>query len=263
VNSILDRFRLNGRVALVTGAGRGIGAAIARAFADAGADAAVCARTAADLEAVADDVRGRGRRALAVVADVNDLATLPDLVARVVEEFGRLDILVNNAGGTAPRPFLDTSANDLEHALHFNVTTAFELTKLATPHLLASGDGAIINISSGNGRFARRGSLASGTAKAAVNHLTRMLAADLAPRIRVNAIAPGAIATDALHSVVNEQVLRRVEAGTPLRRLGTTDDVAAAAVWLASPAADFVTGKIIEVDGGIDTSPLPSELPDL
>ena len=262
--SILDRFLLTDKVALVTGAGRGIGAAIALAYADAGADVAITARTVEQLDAVAAEIRNRGRRALVLPCDVNDLELLPGLVTDTVAEFGRLDVVVNNAGGSAPQPFLDTSARSFERAFHFNVTTAFELTKAATPHLLESGSGNVVNISSVIGRLTDRGFAAYGTAKAALSHLTELLAADLAPRVRVNAIAVGSTATSALEIVLtNEQLRTAMEQGTPLRRLGQPEDIAAAALWLASPAGSFVTGRIIGVDGGLESPNLALGLPDL
>ncbi len=263
MTSALDAFRLDGRVAIVTGASRGIGAATARVLADAGADVLLASRTEADLRVVADDIEARGRRALVVAGDVNDLDLLASLPARAVAELGRLDIVVNNAGGTMPRPFLDTSPGYLERAFHFNVTTAFALTKAAVPHLLTDG-GAVVNISSAIGRLRDRGMLAYGTAKAALAHLTRLAAADLAPRVRVNAIAVGSVATSALDIVlqtpeIHDEMVRR----TPLRRLGEADDIALAALYLASPAAAWVTGKVLEVDGGLEEPNLELGLPDL
>jgi 7-alpha-hydroxysteroid dehydrogenase len=264
VASLLDRFLLTDRVAVVTGGGRGIGASIATAFAEAGADVAIIARTQSQLDSVAATIRSFGRRAVAISADVDDIASYPDLVARIVDELGGLDIVVNNAGGSMPRAFLDTSARSFEKAIHFNVTTAFEMTKVATPHLLVSGAGAVVNISSAAGRFASRGFAAYGTSKAALAHLTRELASDLAPRVRVNAIAVGSVATSALDVVLSDDSLRtQMEQATPLRRLGEPEDIAAAALWLASPAGAFVTGKVVEVDGGIQVSNLAMPLPDL
>jgi 7-alpha-hydroxysteroid dehydrogenase len=260
----LERFRLDGKVALVTGASRGLGAAIARTYAEAGASVAVVARTEIDLEAVAADVIAAGGRALALPADVSELAVLPDLVERTAGELGRLDIVVNNAGGTLPGPFLDTSAASFEGALHFNVATAFELTRVAVPYLLRNEGASVVNITSAMGRLRDRGYVAYGTAKAALVHMTRLLAADLAPRIRVNAIAPGSIMTSALEVVLTKpELMTEMIAKTPLRRIGDPDDVAACALYLASPAASFVTGKVIDVDGGIETPNLDMRLPDL
>jgi 7-alpha-hydroxysteroid dehydrogenase len=163
-----------------------------------------------------------------------------------------------------PRAFLDTSVDALEHAFHFNATTAFALSKAAAPHLLQSGHGAIVNISSAMGRLRDRGYVAYGTAKAALAHMTRLVAADLAPKVRVNAIAVGSVATSALQIVldtpeIHDQMVTR----TPLKRLGRPDDIALGALYLASDAGSFVTGKVFEIDGGIEYPNLELGLPDL
>lgn len=262
--SVLEAFRLEGKVAIVTGAGRGIGAAIARTFADAGADVVLAARTKEQLDAVASDVRGFGRRALVIPCDVNDEDAVEGIVEQAVGELGRVDVVVNNAGGTMPRPFLDTSPGFLERSFHFNVTSAFVLSKAAVPHMLAGGGGAIVNISSAIGRLRDRGFVAYGTAKAALSHMTRLMAADLAPKIRVNGIAVGSIATSALEVVLgNDAIREEMVRRTPLKRLGEPDDVARCALYLASPAASFVTGKLVEVDGGLEEANLELGLPDL
>ncbi len=268
---ILDRFRVTDRVAVVTGAGRGIGAAAAIALAQAGADVVISARTAGQLEQVAQQVEAAGRRAVAVPADLSDLDAAAALAAAAVEAFGRLDIVVNNVGGAMPRPFLDTRPRHLADAFHFNVEVTHRLTQAAVPHLLATAAagephdaGAVINISSVLGRTAGRGYLAYGTAKAALTHYTRLAAADLTPRIRVNAIAVGVVATSALDIVVSDESLRgQVEQATPLGRIGDPEDVAAAVLFLAAPASGYITGKILEVDGGIDRPSLDLGLPDL
>jgi len=185
------------------------------------------------------------------------------LVDRAVQQFGRVDIAVNNAGGSRPGPFLDTTEAAFNEAMQWNVTTAFNLTQLAVPHMLEAGGGSVINIASAAGRFADRGFAAYGTAKAALIHLTRNLAADLAPKIRVNTIAPGSIATSALDNVGGEAVKRAMVAGTPLKRLGQVEDIAAGAVYLASSASSFVTGRVLDIDGGIQLSNLDMGLPDL
>jgi 7-alpha-hydroxysteroid dehydrogenase len=261
---ILDRFRLTDRVAVVTGAGRGIGAATAIALAEAGADVVISARTEEQLREVAGRIEGAGRKAVVVTADLNDLDAVAALAPAAMEAFGRLDIVVNNVGGTMPRGFLETSPRFLEQAFHFNVATAHALTRAATPLMLAGEGGAVVSISSAMGRIQARGFVAYGTAKAALAHYTRLAARDLAPRIRVNAIAVGSVATSALEVVLTDDSLRTtMEAGTPLRRIGDPEDIAGAIVYLCSPAGGYVTGKVIEVDGGLDHSNLDMGLPDL
>jgi 7-alpha-hydroxysteroid dehydrogenase len=261
---ILDHFRLDDRVAVVTGAGRGIGEGIAIALAEVGAHVVCAARSPEQLEAVAAKVRGLGRRALVVPCDVNERSQLEHLVAETLKEFGRLDVLVNNAGGTPPKPALRTSERMLESAFHFNVTSAFLLSRFAVPHMLEAGGGSIINISSAMGWIVERGFVAYGTAKAALAHMTELLAYELAPRVRVNALAVGSVETSALAPFLGDGVRERMESLTPMRRIGRVEDIALAAVYLASPASSFVTGKVVEVDGGLAaTSNMPMELPDL
>ena len=261
---LLDRFDLTDRVAVVTGAGRGIGAGCARALAEAGADVAIIARTEEQLEAVAKEVAALGRRALVIPGDVSALETLDQAVEQTMGDLGRIDVVVNNAGGSMPAPLLDTSVRQFEAAFHFNVTTAFALSKAALPHMLAGDGGAIVNISSAMGRVRDRGYVAYGTAKAALAHMTRLMAADCAPRVRVNGIAVGSVATSALEVVLtNDALSREMIEKTPMRRLGEVEDIALAALYLASDAASFVTGKVFEVDGGIEASNLDLGLPDL
>lgn len=260
---ILDRFRVTDRVAVVTGAGRGIGAATAVALAQAGADVLIAARTEDQLHKVAREIEAAGRRAHVVAADLSDLDQAAGLAAAAYEAFGRLDILVNNVGGAMPRPFLDTEPRHLENAFQFNVGVTHALTKAAVPHLLETR-GAVVNISSVMGRVAGRGYAAYGTAKAALAHYTRLAAEDLAPRVRVNAIAVGSVATSALDIVMTNDDLRtQMEANTPLGRIGDPEDIAATVLFLASPAGAYLTGKIIETDGGLNRPNLDLGLPDL
>ena len=262
---ILDRFRLDDKVAVITGGGRGLGAAIALAFAEAGADVLIASRTEPQLDAVAEQVRAAGRRAYTIAADLAHPEVTAQLAGQAVEAFGRLDIVVNNVGGTMPNTLLTTSTKDLKDAFTFNVATAHALTVAAVPLMLEhSGGGSVINISSTMGRLAGRGFAAYGTAKAALSHYTRLAALDLCPRIRVNAIAPGSILTSALDVVASNDELRKpMERVTPMRRLGDPVDIAAAAVYLASPAGSFLTGKTLEVDGGLTFPNLDIPVPDL
>jgi 7-alpha-hydroxysteroid dehydrogenase len=262
--TLLDRYRVDGQVAIVTGAGRGIGRACALALAEAGADVVLASRTVEQLDAVAKEIDAIGRNAIAVPMDVNDNDAIASLVDHAIDTFGRIDVVVNNAGGTMPRPLLDTSPGYLERAFHFNVTSAFVLSKAALPHMLSAGSGSIVNIGSAIGRLRDRGMLAYGTAKAALAHMTRMMAADVAPKVRVNAIAVGSVATSALEVVLESDDLRtEMIQGTPLKRLGEADEIALAALYLASPASSFITGKILEVDGGLEEANLALGLPDL
>ena len=249
---ILDRFRLTDKVAIVTGAGRGIGRGITEAFAEAGAHVVCAARTLEQIERTAETARGFGRRALAVPCDVNDRSQLEQVVTQTMEEFGRIDVLVNNAGGALPTPALKTSERAFEEALRFNVTSAFLLSRFVIPHMKAGGGGAIINISSAMGHLVGAGFVAYATSKAALNHMTRILADEFAPQVRVNAIAPGSIETEALALfVADESIRKKMEALTPMGCLGTVEDIALAALYLASPASRWVTGKVLEVDGGL------------
>ena len=252
---ILDRFRLDGAVAIVTGGGKGIGAGCALGLAEAGADVVVAARTAGDLETTAETVRGVGRRALCVPTDVTITEQLAALVDATMLEFGRIDILVNNAGGWMPRPFMATSERNLEAALRFNVTSAFMLTQMVVPHMIATGDGtgAVVNISSRAASMVQPAFTAYATAKAALSMMTRAMAPELAPKVRVNAIEVGGVETAALASVLTDDGIRKqLEDNTPMHRVGQPQDIAAAVVFLASNASSWVTGKIFEIDGGTE-----------
>ncbi len=261
---ILDRFRIDGQVAIITGAGRGIGAGSALALAQCGADLVIASRTKGDLDEVATAVAATGRRAVSVVCDLMDLDEVASLAAVAAKEFGRIDVVVNNVGGTMPLPFLDTSTQFLEEAFHFNVTTAHALNLAAVPVMLETGGGSIINITSVMGHIAGRGFSAYGTAKAALAHYTRLVAKDLAPRIRVNAIAAGSTATSALAIVMTSPELKgMIEDMTPLHMIAEVEDITAGVVYLASPAGRFLTGKVLEIDGGTDVPAIDFQIPDL
>ena len=261
---ILDRFLLTDQVAVVTGAGRGIGAATAVALAEAGADVVISSRTEEQLQGVAKQIEAAGRRAHIVPADLSDLDAVAGLASAAVEAFGRLDVVVDNLGGSMPRPFEHTSPRFLAEAFQFNVVTAHALNRAAVPLMLETGGGSIVGISSIMGRVSGRGFLAYGTAKAALAHYTRLAARDLSPRIRVNAIAVGSIATSALDIVMHDDAMRSaMESVTPLGRIGEVEEIAAAVLFLASPAGGYVTGKVIEVDGGLEQPNLDLGFADL
>lgn len=264
---ILDRFRLTGKVAVVTGAGLGIGRGIAVGLAEAGADVVIGARTRSDLDEVVALIVATGQRAHAVVTDVMVAPDRDRLISTAVEVFGRLDVLVNNAGGTGPRPAMSTSEAFFETALRFNVTVPFLLSKLAARAMVdTTGEGSIVNVSSRSADMVMSSFVAYGAGKAALNQMTKNLAVELAPRVRVNAIGVGGVATRGLEVVLTDDRLRKTfEANTPMGRPGQPEDIACAALYLASPAASWVTGKVFQVDGGTERPsidvPVPALLP--
>lgn len=241
---------LPGQVAVVTGAGAGIGRACAEVLAAAGASVMVSDRDQAGAEAVAGAIRAAGGQAEALSCDVTDETRLVALVDAAVAAFGRLDILVNNAGGGGPKPF-DMPMRDFDWAFRLNLYSAFRLCQLAAPHMRAAGGGAIINISSMAGENTNKRMASYGASKAAVNHLTRNIAFDLGPdRIRVNAIAPGAIRTQALATVLTPEIEAAMLKHTPLGRLGEPADIANAVLFLCSPLATWISGQVLTVSGG-------------
>ena len=232
----------------------------------AGADIVLAARTEEQLRQVAAQVEAAGRRAVVVVGDLSDVEVMASLAATARDQLGRVDIIVNNLGGTMPRPLLDTSTRFLEEAFHFNVGAGHALVRAAVP-LTLQGEapgGAIVSVSSVMGHAGARGYLGYGTVKGALDQYTRLAAQDLAPRIRVNAVAVGSTATSALDIVLtNDELRTAMEEATPLRRIGDPQEIAAAIVFLASPAGSYITGRILEVDGGLQTANLDFGLPDL
>lgn len=245
-----DLFRLDGHVAVVTGAGAGIGRGIARVFSGAGASVVVSDLKAETAEAVAAEIVADGGEAVGLACDVTRDSDLEAVVRTALDRFGKLSILVNNAGGGGPKPF-DMPMDTFRWAYELNVFSLFRLTQLAAPHMAAAGEGAVLNISSmaGENKNQRMASYAS--SKAAVNHLTRNLAFDLgAMGIRINAIAPGAIKTDALASVLNPDIEKAMLKHTPLGRLGEAEDIAYAALFLCAPASSWISGQVLTVSGG-------------
>ena len=239
-------FRLDGDVAVVTGAGAGIGRAIARLFAAAGAEVVV-----SDLKAeTANEVAAEITKAGGISCDVSREADLQGVVDVAIDAFGSLTILVNNAGGGGPKPF-DMPMSDFRWAYDLNAFSLFHLTQLAAPHMEKAGGGAVLNIYSMAGENKNRQMASYASSKAAVNHLTRNIAFDLGPKgIRVNGIAPGAIKTAALATVLTPEIEKAMLKHTPLGRLGEPDDIAYAALFLCSRAACWISGQILTVSGG-------------
>ena len=262
---ILDRFSVAGKVAIVTGAGLGIGRGIAIGLAEAGADVALAARTESDLEEVAERIRSLGRRALVVPTDVTDATACEQLVKRAVEEFGRLDILVNNAGGAMPRAAMETSEGFMARTFAFNVTAPLTLTKLAARQMVDTvGGGAVVNISSRSASMTQTMFVAYGAAKAALDRMTRNIAPELAPRVRVNAIDVGGVATRSLDIVLTDETLhQQFLDGTPMGRPGEPEDIACAVLYLVADASSWVTGKVFDVDGGTESPAMRVPAPTL
>ncbi len=247
---VTDRFRLDGQVTLVTGAAAGIGRGIARLFAKAGSSVVVTDLKKDGAEAVAQEIKSAGGQAIGLACNVTREEDLVAAVDAAVRTFGTLSVLVNNAGGGGPKPF-DMPMDDFEWAYQLNVFSLFRLTQLAAPHMKEAGGGAVLNISSMAGENKNIRMASYGSSKAAVNHLTRNIAFDLGPMgIRVNCIAPGAIRTDALASVLTPDIEKAMLKHTPLGRLGEAEDIAYAALFLCSPASSWVSGQVLTVSGG-------------
>ncbi len=245
-----NMFELEGQIAVVTGAGAGIGRSLAKTFAGAGASVVVSDLHAEAAHAVAQEIEKEGGKAVGVPCNVTEEEDRETAIKTAVDRFGGLTILVNNAGGGGPKPF-EMPMKDFRWAFELNVFALFRMTQMAVPHMEAAGGGAVLNISSmaGDNKNDHMASYAS--SKAAVSHLTRNIAFDLGPRkIRVNGIAPGAIRTDALKSVLTPEIEAKMLRRTPIKRLGEPDDIAYAALFLCAPASSWISGQILTVSGG-------------
>ena len=249
---ILNRYSLEGQVAVVTGAGRGIGEGIAKDFAQAGAKVVVAARRTEEIEAVAAAIRAAGGDAIAVTTDVTDDAAVDALAKAAVDTYGKLTIWVNNAGGSPLRmPIKDLPREEWDRTIALNLTSIYIGSLAAERHM---DKGSIINITSGAGSGPVPGSAHYGAAKAGTNSLTWTLSAEFAPNIRVNAVAPGAIPTEVMLKAVGkddsqlDELLK--EWNIPMGRLGSPEDISSACIYLASEASSWVTGEILRVGGG-------------
>jgi 7-alpha-hydroxysteroid dehydrogenase len=255
---ITEAFSLKGKTALVTGAGKGIGARIATAFAEMGANVILVARTQSDIDRVAAEVRDFGVTATALACDITSDDSVASMFTQVEAATSCLDILVNNAGaagrGYGSLERVDKAA--FTDTLDINLTAAYHLIHMALPLLKKAPNASIVNVSSAMSWMVDKNFAAYAAAKAGLDQMTRVLAYELAPTIRVNGIAPGAIETPATAFITsNEQRLAETERWIPQGRLGQPLDIALAALYLSSPAAGFVSGKILEVDGGMAALP--------
>ena len=251
---ILDKFRLDGKAAIVTGAGKGCGYSIAHALSQIGASVLCVARTEADVQRTVAEITDAGGVAAAIAADVTDEADRERIIAAALEQFGRLDVLVNNAGGTGHGPTAHIDDAQVYQTMQVNFMAPVYLTRAAVPHMRKSGGGAVVNISSGMSRIANIGSVPYGGAKAAQEQATRMLAMEYSPEVRINALRLGAIRTKNMEDNLLKAmpgIGDKLSAWTPVGRLGEPEDIAAAVVYLATPASGYVTGKILDVDGGM------------
>jgi len=248
----VDESAHAGRVALVTGGGRGIGAATARLLASQGAAVALAARTGDEVASVAEEIEARGGAALPLVVDVTDEASIASGFQRVRSELGPVTILVNNAGTPGvPLPVAALQPDSWRHAFEVNVTGAFLCAREALPQMAAENWGRIVNVSSAAARHPAAGMAAYSASKGGIGQLTKSLAAAWAPRIRVNAVAPGWIATPLTQTLQDDpERSRPILSRTPMGRWGEPEEVAGGVVFMASPAARFVTGAILAVDGG-------------
>lgn len=244
--------RLDGKVAIITGATSGMGRDTAYVFAEEGAKVMITGRNEDRAKEVVEKIKSSGGEASYVIADIADRSSLDNIVDETVAKYGTVDILFNNAGLLSLKSSLDISLEEWDKAMQVNVTAALILAKKVAPIMKAKGKGCIINTGSVAGTSARWGPAAYCTSKHAMNGLTKALARELGPEIRVNAILPGAIVTAMLDSVGGEAAMDGMKAMSPLKRVGQGREIGTVALFFATEDSSFVTGQLLRVDGGVD-----------
>ena len=245
-------MKLEGKVAIVTGATSGMGRATAVLFAKEGAKVVVTGRNEERAQAVVDEIKGNGGEAIYVIVDASNVEDCKKIFDATIEAFGTVDILVNNAGMLSMSPLLEVSIEEWNKVFAVNVTSALYLTQLCAPVMKEKGKGVIVNIASVASYAAHHGFAAYISSKHAMAGLSKSMAWELGPEIRVNAIAPGAIHTAMVDSIGGPSVLQGMIDNCPCKRVGQPEDIAGAALFLASDDCTFLTGQIIKVDGGFE-----------
>ena len=247
------RIDLDGKVALVTGGGRGIGRAVALSLAEAGADVCATARTESQIEKTAEMVRAKGRSALAIPADATDAKAVSDVVDRTIREMGGLHLLINNAGTRLHKPLVNTSEEEYDRLMDTNVKSMFLFTKAAGKHFITQKYGQVVNMASVGAFVAGPDQSIYNASKATVAHFTKAMAIEWARHnIRVNAVAPGWIRTDMIKDLrEDEQKLSRYMKAIPQRRLGEPDEIAPLVAFLCSELSAYMTGTVVVIDGGL------------
>ncbi|MFC1822163.1 SDR family NAD(P)-dependent oxidoreductase [Thermodesulfobacteriota bacterium] len=248
----LERFSLEGKVAVVTGGSRGFGKAIALGFADAGADVVVASRTQADLDKVAEEIKSKGRKSLAIATDMTDHDAIKKLGEKAFEAFGKIDILVNNAGQAATSPFLTMPEEQWDHLMNINLKSYFLCTQVIGKYMFKAKYGRVINISSAMGSYPMGFMAAYAASKAGIFGLTKSVAQEWATRgITVNTIAPSYIVTGLIKEYMEDEYISKlIMSKTPMNRWGQVEELVGIVIYLASDASSFMTGNIIPLDGG-------------